>query len=117
MYGVETIDEKLKKMQEEELKLRKERREIEEQKKHFELEMARKLDEEKVKIQKTIAQSFTEEHQKKLLEKEEQMKQMQKNEFITQEEYDSLKVLLLDMSHFSRKTLGNIRLKSITISN
>jgi penicillin-binding protein 1A len=32
------------------------------------------------------------------------MKQMQKNEFITQQEYDSLKALPLDMSHFSRKT-------------
>jgi penicillin-binding protein 1A len=32
------------------------------------------------------------------------MKQMQKNEFITQQEYDSLKGLPLDMSHFNRKT-------------
>ena len=32
------------------------------------------------------------------------LKQMQKNEFISQEEYDSLKALPLDMTRFSRKT-------------
>lgn len=69
----EQIAEKEKKLEEAhkaELSFRKKMRELEEQKKNIELEVARKLDEEKEKIKQQALEIFSEEHRLKDLEKD-----------------------------------------------
>lgn len=69
---------KLLKAEEHELEMRKKMREIEEQKKNLDLELQRKLDEQKFKIVEQTKKESDEEHRMKLLEKEKQMEQMRK---------------------------------------
>ena len=75
---IEEKDEKLQESQKAELELRKQRRELEEKKKAFELEMERKLDEEREKIRETAARMVSEEHRLKDLEKEKQISDLRK---------------------------------------
>ncbi len=75
----EEIEEKEKQLQESqkaELELRKDRRRLEEGKKNFELEMTRKLDEERKKIQDEILMKASEDHRLKDREKEKQINDM-----------------------------------------
>lgn len=71
-------DEKLKKAQDAELELRKQKRELEESKRTFELEMTRKLDEEREKIRDMTLEEVMEEHRLKDLEKDKQIADMLK---------------------------------------
>lgn len=68
--------EELKKAQESELSLRKKTREIEERAEQMELEITRKLDEERKKIAEQSKKSADEEHRLKLLEKDKQLDSM-----------------------------------------
>jgi hypothetical protein len=77
----EQLQEKEKKLQEAqkiELELRKERRKLEEDKKAFELEMNRKLDEEREAIKEVALKTVVDEHRLKDLEKEKQISEMRK---------------------------------------
>jgi hypothetical protein len=78
-YGIELVDmraqiqekdQQLQKAQEAELRARKERRELEEAKKSFELEMNRKLDQERQQIRTEATKTLTEEFKLKELDKE-----------------------------------------------
>lgn len=70
--------EKLEKAENNELELRKQVREVEAQKKNLDLELQRKLDEERTKIAEEAKREADEEHRMKFLEKEKQMEQMRK---------------------------------------
>ncbi|MCZ7401931.1 MAG: DUF2130 domain-containing protein [Candidatus Methanoperedens sp.] len=63
-------DKKLKEAQKAELDLRKQKRELEDSKRNFELEMAKKLDEEREKIRDMTLERAKEEHKLKDLEKD-----------------------------------------------
>lgn len=63
-------DEKVKQLQEFELRLREENRKLDEKRKDLELETARKLDEERKKIETTVETRFVEEHRLKEKEKD-----------------------------------------------
>jgi hypothetical protein len=71
-------DQQLAEAQKTELELRKQRRELEEKHKAFELEMARKLDEERANIRDKAIKAVTEEHQLKDLEKDKKISDMLK---------------------------------------
>ncbi len=71
-------EETIKKAQEHELELRKKARELEEQKKQFQVEMERKMDAEREKIASKLKEDLAEENSKKLKEKDQQMEQMRK---------------------------------------
>lgn len=71
-------DEKLKKAKDAELDLLKQKRELEESKANFKLEMAKKLDEEREKIRQMTLEKAMEEHRLKDLEKENQIADMRK---------------------------------------
>lgn len=70
--------QKIEEAQHNELELRKRARELEDQKKSLDLEIARKLDEEKDKIRMATIDQFTETHRLKDLEKDKQMEDMRK---------------------------------------
>lgn len=75
------IDEKESKLREAqrlELDLRKHRRELEEREKTFELEMARRLDDERKKIKEEASKRIMEEYRLKDLEKEKQINDMRR---------------------------------------
>lgn len=77
----EQIAEKEKKLEEAhkaELAFRKKMRELEEQKKNIELEIARKLDEEREKIRQQTLEIFSEQHRLKDLEKDKIINDMRK---------------------------------------
>ncbi|MBI1912446.1 MAG: DUF2130 domain-containing protein [Deltaproteobacteria bacterium] len=61
-----------------ELELRKKARELEEEKKNLDLELARKLDTERERIRQTTLEMFSEEHRLKDLEKDKKMNDMLK---------------------------------------
>jgi hypothetical protein len=67
---VKEKDDRLTTAQQSELELRKERRQLEEEKKTIELEMNRKLDEERKSIREDAARAVTEDYRLKLLEQE-----------------------------------------------
>jgi len=69
---------RLQKAQEAELQLRKERRELEESKKNFELEMNRKLDDERKRIVEQTTNALTEQFHLKDLDKEKLINDMKK---------------------------------------
>jgi len=71
-------EKQLKEAQESELAVRKERRELEESKKAFELQVARRLDEEREKIREATARAIGEEHRFKELDKEKQISDLRK---------------------------------------
>lgn len=71
-------DEELKQAREGELKLRKEKQAMEEEKEKWELEKQRQLDEEREKIKQKTAESMLEEHRMRDLEKNKQMEDMRK---------------------------------------
>jgi hypothetical protein len=71
-------EQRLKESQENELGLRKKTRELEERQKSLELEVARKIDEEKEKIRQDTLVMFTEDHRLKDLEKDKQMEDMRR---------------------------------------
>jgi len=60
-------------LQREELNLRKKQRELEDSKKNLELEMTRKLDEERKKIEELVAQRIVEDHRLKDAEKDKKL--------------------------------------------
>ena len=68
----------LKKAEDEELELRKKQREIEERERKLELEMARKLDEERGRILKTAQEEFEDSHKLKLAEKDKLVEDMKR---------------------------------------
>jgi hypothetical protein len=68
-------DRKLEEAQQNELKVRREKRELEAAKKTFELEAARKLDAERERIQREAADSFLEEHRLKDAEKDHKLQE------------------------------------------
>lgn len=70
--------EKLIDAQNKELELRKQQRELEESKRTFELEMARKLDEERKRIKESLSVKMKEEYQLKEAEHEKQISDMKK---------------------------------------
>ncbi|MBT3817097.1 MAG: DUF2130 domain-containing protein [Candidatus Magasanikbacteria bacterium] len=67
---------KIREMQEKELELRKQKREIEEKEKSLVLEMERKLDEEREKVSKQVKEEAFVESRLKIAEKDKQMEQM-----------------------------------------
>jgi len=91
---VKEKDELLKKAEREELKLRKERRELEDDKGKFELEMQRKLDEERKEIFEKAEKKVEEEHELKDLERNKQIEDMKKqiNELKRKAEQGSQKI-------------------------
>jgi hypothetical protein len=70
--------QKLEQAQKNELELRKQTRELEEQKKNLDLELERKLDEERKKIAADVRKTEEEQFRLKLLEKDKQVEIMQK---------------------------------------
>jgi hypothetical protein len=74
----EEKNKKLKETEKNELELRKKTRELEEKDKNRELEMERKMDEERKKISEKIQQETDEQSRKKLSEKDQQIEQMRK---------------------------------------
>ena len=75
---IEEKDKKLAEAQQQELDLRKKARELEDAKRAFELEVTRKLDEERGKIREAVAKSLTEEYRLKEAEKEKQISDMKR---------------------------------------
>ena len=71
-------DRKLEEAQKAELQLRKKIREVEEAKKNVELEVARRIDEEREKIKQQTLEIFSEEHRMKDLEKDKKINDMLK---------------------------------------
>jgi len=71
-------DVRLKTAQEAELELRKQQRTLEEDKKNFELDMTRRMDEERVKIKEDALRSAGDEHRLKDLEKDKVINDMKK---------------------------------------
>ena len=71
-------NKKLEEAQKAELELRKKTRELEEQKKSIELEVTRKIDEERERIKQNTLELFGEEHRLKDLEKDKKMSDMLK---------------------------------------
>jgi len=71
-------DEKLEKAAQQEIELRKTKRELEEEKKNMELEMMRKMDEERQQIEEKIKRDTEESHRLKDLEKDKQLADMRK---------------------------------------
>lgn len=71
-------EQKLQEAQTVELELRRQRRELEDRQKNLNLEMARKIDEERERIREETARAIEEEHRLKELEKEKQIKDMLK---------------------------------------
>jgi hypothetical protein len=69
-------DQKLQESQKAELEFRKQRRELEEKQKSIELEMARKLDEEREKIREETVKSVSEQQRLKDLEKDKKINDM-----------------------------------------
>lgn len=70
---VDSSKKKLKEAQEHELVLRKKQRDLEEKEKSLEIEMARKMDEEREKIEDTVASRFEEQHKLKNAEKDKRL--------------------------------------------
>ena len=70
--------QKIQEAQSNELELRKKARELEENQKSLDLEIARKLDEEREKIRQIVVEQFTESHRLKDHEKDKQMEDMRK---------------------------------------
>ena len=71
-------DSKIVEGQRQELELRKRQRELEDKEKAFELEMTRKIDEEKAKLQEEARKNFEEQHRLKDAEKDKQLEGMRK---------------------------------------
>ena len=71
-------DQRLKESQDNELELRKKTRDLEDRQKSLELEVARKVDEEREKIRQTAVEQFTEDHRVKDLEKDNRMEGMRR---------------------------------------
>lgn len=71
-------DKRLEEARKAELELRKKAREMEEQKKGLDLELARRIDEEREKIKQNTLELFSEEHRLKDLEKEKKIGDMLK---------------------------------------
>ncbi len=69
----EESNKRLKKAEDNELALRKRQRELEEREKNLELEAARKLDEEKKKIEDAVCSRFEEQHKLKDAEKDKKL--------------------------------------------
>ncbi len=72
-------DKKIEDMRDQELELRKQKREIEESKKNLKLEAERKLDVERSKISQSAKQEALEETRLKMAEKDKQMEQLKKS--------------------------------------
>jgi len=71
-------ERKIQELMEGELKLREEKRKMEDKDRERELEMQRKLDEEKKKIEETVLKQAVEEHRFKDLEKDKKISDLQK---------------------------------------
>ncbi|MCX8118564.1 MAG: DUF2130 domain-containing protein [Desulfobacterota bacterium] len=72
-------EEQLEKMRQAELQLRRERRELEERQRSLELEMVRRLDEERERIRQEAERRVVEEHRLKDLEKEKQINDLKRH--------------------------------------
>ena len=75
---VKEKDDKITEAQNQELELRKRQRELEDREKNLELESARKLDQEKAKLQEEAQKNFAEQHRLKDAEKDKKMEGMLK---------------------------------------
>ncbi|MEW6738920.1 MAG: DUF2130 domain-containing protein [Nitrospirota bacterium] len=71
-------DKKIEKFQNNELEFRRKMRELEDQKKNVDLEITRRLDEEREKIKQNAVEMFTEQHRLKDLEKDKKISDMLK---------------------------------------
>ncbi|MHB8780354.1 MAG: DUF2130 domain-containing protein [Candidatus Geothermincolia bacterium] len=71
-------DEQIEKFREQELKLRKEKRELDEAKKDIEIEVARKIDEERTAIKKKAAEEAAEQHHLKDKQKDDLIDKLNK---------------------------------------
>jgi hypothetical protein len=76
---LEEKNEKVEKLQEFELKLREEKRALEEKEKDLKLEVARRIDVEKKKVEEMVLKRSDEEHRLKDLEKEKMIKDLQQS--------------------------------------
>ncbi|OGM04170.1 hypothetical protein A2715_05220 [Candidatus Woesebacteria bacterium RIFCSPHIGHO2_01_FULL_39_32] len=70
-------EEKVNELREQELKLREERRKLENREKDLKLELQRQLDEERQKIQESVLKQAVEEHRLKDMEKEKKINDLQ----------------------------------------
>jgi len=75
---VEEKTEKLDKIREQELELRKHQRELEDKQKTLELEITKRVDEESKSLEQKIAESMTEKYRMKDLEKDKQLSDLRK---------------------------------------
>lgn len=75
---IKAKDQRLEESQNNEIELRKKARAVEDRQKSLELEVARKVDEEREKIRQTAADQFSEDHRLKDLEKDKQLEDMRK---------------------------------------
>ena len=75
---LEEKNQKLKEFQQQELELRKRQRQLQEEREAFELEAARKLDEERKKIADEVSKKAAEENLLKMREKDDQLAAMKK---------------------------------------
>jgi hypothetical protein len=71
-------DARIEEARQMELKFREQKRQLEEAQKNLEVEMARRLDRERLKIEEKMRDELGEESRKKLIEKEQQLEQMRK---------------------------------------
>ncbi len=78
MLQISENKKKAEQAQNNELELRKKTRELEDQKNNLELEITRKLDEEREKIRQATMEQYAENHRLKDLEKDKQMEDMRK---------------------------------------
>ena len=70
-------EEKIEQLREQELKLREERRKLEDKEKDMKLELARQLDEERKKIEEQVLRQAMDEHRLKDLEKDKKIADLQ----------------------------------------
>jgi len=87
-------DEKIIEGQKQELELRKKQRKLEDKEKSLEIEVARKISEEKIKIEEKVLKNYEEQHRLKDAEKDKQLEDMRKqiNELKRKAEQGSQKI-------------------------
>ncbi len=95
---VEEKDEKLEQANKAELAFRKKTRELEESKKNIDLEIARKVDEEREKIKESASKSVEESHRLKVKEKDKKIEEMT----------DQINVLKRKAEQGSQQTQGEV---------
>ncbi len=112
-------DIKLDRLREEELKLREERRKLEDREKELELELQRKIDEERKRIEEAVLKRAYEEHRLKDLEKDKKIQDLQSQleEALRKAQIGSQQlqgeVLELDVESTLRETFPNDKIEPV----